>query len=126
MTKQKLKFNEEIRLHVPPAQLMKTHGGEVVFEYNHDTYWPALNKLAEERRSLQEERWIKGGKRVGESEVYLKGGDEKSVGESIVNAEKKPTKKTVKLSGESGVDDITEKVERLQATDEPAQQAVKT
>ncbi|MCJ1474790.1 hypothetical protein MMC13_003450 [Lambiella insularis] len=125
-TKQKLKFNEEMRLHVPPSQLMKTHGGEVAFEYSHDTYWPALNKLADERRKLQEERWIKGGKRVGESEVYLKGGDERSVGEAIVNGEKKAAKKSVKMSDENGVDDITEKVQGLQTAEVPAQEAVKT
>jgi hypothetical protein len=47
------------------------------FEYDHSVYWPALNRLAEERRQAQRERWVKGGKSVGELESYLKGGQEK-------------------------------------------------
>ena len=51
------------------------------FEYDHKVYWPALNGLAEQRRSEQLERWVKGGKRIGESEGYLKGGEEMSLKE---------------------------------------------
>ncbi|MCJ1433256.1 hypothetical protein MMC27_002615 [Xylographa pallens] len=109
-TKQKLKFNEPISQHVPPEQLLKTHGGEVEFLYKHDVYWPALNQLAGERKKKLEERWIKGGKRVGESEVYLKGGDEKSIGESKVDT----------------VDEVTEKIQEMQTTEKATQQPLET
>ena len=79
VTREKLKFNEEMRIHVPPEQLLTTRGGNVEFEYDHAVYWPALNKLAEERRKEQEARWVKGGERVGELEAYLKGGQPEGV-----------------------------------------------
>jgi hypothetical protein len=79
VTRQKLKFNEDLRQHVPPEQLLKVTGGDVEFEYDHSEYWPALTKLAERRRKAYRERWIKGGKRIGEYEDYLKGGTEKSL-----------------------------------------------
>ncbi|MCJ1284063.1 hypothetical protein MMC26_003394 [Xylographa opegraphella] len=109
-TKQKLKFNEPISLHVPPEQLLKTHGGEVEFSYEHSVYWPALNQLAGERKKKQEERWVNGGKRLGESEVYLKGGDEKSIGESKLD----------------NVDTVTEKLQELQSTEKTIQQPFET
>ncbi|KAL4968932.1 CRAL/TRIO domain protein [Aspergillus stella-maris] len=74
VTREKLKFNENLNNHVPPAQLMKTVGGEVEFKYDHSAYWPALNKLAEIKRNEYRERWIQGGKRIGEYEHYLKTG----------------------------------------------------
>ncbi|MCJ1317759.1 hypothetical protein MMC15_003086 [Xylographa vitiligo] len=109
-TKQKLKFNEPISLHVPPEQLLTTHGGKVEFLYEHETYWPTLNQLARERKQKLEERWVKGGKRIGESEVYLKGGDEKSIGESKVDT----------------VDEVTEKIQEMQTTEKAMQQPLET
>ncbi|KAI9790323.1 MAG: hypothetical protein M1833_001960 [Piccolia ochrophora] len=82
MTREKLKFNEDVRTHVPPPQLLTSMGGDVVFEYDHATYWPAMLKLAEERRSAFRERWVTGGKRIGENDGYLRGGEEKSVRET--------------------------------------------
>ena len=92
LTREKLKFNEDLRQHVPPAQLMSTYGGEVDFEYDHATYWPAMNKIADERKAAYRERWIRGGKRIGELEGYLKGGNEKSLAEleSVDTASPKP------------------------------------
>ena len=109
-TKQKLKFNEPIRLHVPPEQLLTTHGGDVEFLYKHDIYWPALNELAEERRKKQEERWVAGGKRIGESEVYLKGGDESSIDQSKAGT----------------MDEVTEKIKEMRTTERITQEAVPT
>lgn len=74
LTRAKLKFNEDLRQHVPPAQLLKASGGDVEFQYDHATYWSALNTLANERRTAQFERWVKNGKKVGEHEAYLRGG----------------------------------------------------
>ncbi|RAL14600.1 CRAL/TRIO domain protein [Aspergillus homomorphus CBS 101889] len=81
-TRQKLKFNEDLRQHVPPAQLMKSMGGDVEFRYDHATYWPTLNKLADQRRAAYTERWIQGGKRIGEFENYLKTGTGPSLAQS--------------------------------------------
>ncbi|KAI9760882.1 MAG: DNA-directed DNA polymerase alpha subunit pol12 [Chaenotheca gracillima] len=82
LTREKLKFNEDLREHVPPSQLLSSMGGDVEFAYDHSIYWPALNEMAEERRQAQVARWVEGGKHIGESENYIKGGPEKSVSES--------------------------------------------
>ncbi|KAJ5952096.1 uncharacterized protein N7479_010509 [Penicillium vulpinum] len=85
-TRQKLKFNEDLRQHVPPSHLMKSVGGDVEFRYDHASYWPTLNKLAEQRREAYRERWVQGGKQVGEFENYLKGADVPSLSQTQVEA----------------------------------------
>ncbi|PIG80658.1 CRAL/TRIO domain protein [Aspergillus arachidicola] len=82
LTRQKLKFNEDLRQHVPAAQLMKSMGGDVEFRYDHATYWPTLNQLADQRRAAYRERWIQGGKRIGEYENYLKTGTSPSLAQT--------------------------------------------
>ena len=82
LTREKLKFNEDLRTHVPPTQLLKTVGGDVEFEYDHSSYWPALNSLAAKRRREYRERWEAGGKRLGEHEKNLRGGPGKSLAQS--------------------------------------------
>jgi CRAL/TRIO domain len=74
LTREKLKFNEDMAQHVPPSQLLKQNGGEVDFEYDHSVYWPSFIKLAETRRAAYRARWEKAGKPVGESEDHLTGG----------------------------------------------------
>ncbi|KAF4627404.1 hypothetical protein G7Y89_g10747 [Cudoniella acicularis] len=83
LTKEKLRFNEDLRLHVPPEQLWTNFQGDLKFEYDHETYWPALVKLCEERHAEQKARWIKGGKIYGESEAYIKGADVPSLGQPL-------------------------------------------
>lgn len=73
LTREKLKFNEDVRLYVPPEQLWDEFKGDVDFDYDHDVYWPTLMKLCEERQSAQKTRWEKAGKNYGESEAYLRG-----------------------------------------------------
>jgi hypothetical protein len=85
MTKTKMKFNEPLANHIPAAQLLKKAGGDVDFVYEHGVYWPTLNALCEQRRKEAKERWVTAGKKVGESETYLKGG-EGSVSVSAVAA----------------------------------------
>ncbi|CAG8909125.1 unnamed protein product [Penicillium egyptiacum] len=85
-TRQKLKFNEDLRQHVPPSHLMKSVGGDVEFRYDHASYWPALNKLADQRREAYRERWVQGGKQVGEFENYLKGENVPSLSQTQVEA----------------------------------------
>jgi hypothetical protein len=80
VTKTKIKYNEPLTDHVPAAQLMKASGGDVDFKYDHSIYWPALANMAAERKQQRQQRWEKAGKIIGESEIYLWGGDEGSVG----------------------------------------------
>ena len=80
LTKEKLKFNEDLRKHAPPEQLWNEYNGDLEFDYDHSIYWPALLQLCEERRREQKERWEKAGKHYGESEYYLKGGSLQSIG----------------------------------------------
>jgi len=83
MTKEKLRFNANLRELVPPEQLWKDFQGDVEFEYEHETYWPALLKLCEERQSQVRQRWVAAGKHYGESEIYLKGGNAPSIGAAL-------------------------------------------
>ncbi|MCJ1275057.1 hypothetical protein MMC21_002857 [Puttea exsequens] len=76
LTREKMKFDADLRQVVPPEQLLKKFGGDVEFEYYHEVYWPAVNGLAEQRKKEKVERWERAGKRVGESEFYLRGAGE--------------------------------------------------
>ena len=87
LTREKLKFNEDMARHVPPSQLLKQNGGEVEFEYDHSIYWPALIKLAKSRRVASRARWEEAGKQVGESEDYLRGGSQPSLFHAGSNAD---------------------------------------
>lgn len=90
VTREKLKFDQNLREFVPPDHLLKAYGGDADFIYDHDVYWPAMVALTARRREEQTERWIRGGKKVGELEAYLKGGVEKGLGGGEdANAEKK-------------------------------------
>ncbi|OLN86919.1 CRAL-TRIO domain-containing protein C23B6.04c [Colletotrichum chlorophyti] len=74
MTREKLKFNEDMRQYVPEEQLWKEFGdGKLDFEYDHSVYWPSLNATCKEKRDARTARWIAGGKLIGEHEDYLKG-----------------------------------------------------
>ncbi|RFU30093.1 hypothetical protein B7463_g6258, partial [Scytalidium lignicola] len=95
ITKEKLHFNEDMRKHVPPQQLWTEFLGDLEFEYDHDVYWPALLKLCAEKRAERRERWVKGGKQFGESEMYLKGGDAPSVNVTSKPQEKNESKETL-------------------------------
>jgi CRAL/TRIO domain len=75
LTREKLKFNEDIRIYVPPEQLWKEFNGDLDFEYDHTAYWPAFISLCNQRRAEYKARWEKAGKHYGESERYLKGDD---------------------------------------------------
>jgi len=88
LTRQKLKFNDDMRQHVPPQQLWNEFHGDLNFEYDHEVYWPTLLKLCEEKHREQHERWVKGGKHYGESENYIKGGNTPSIGTKVAEAAK--------------------------------------
>ncbi|GAA93867.1 uncharacterized protein L969DRAFT_84683 [Mixia osmundae IAM 14324] len=78
MTKDKIRFNPKTTDLIPAEQLDKsTFGGALDFQYNHDTYFPALVKLAAERRQAQYDRWREyGDGKPGLSEWIIKGGEE--------------------------------------------------
>ncbi|KAG9996552.1 CRAL/TRIO domain-containing protein, partial [Aureobasidium melanogenum] len=77
VTKEKMKFNEDLKKYVPTKQLWKDYGGELNFDYDHNAYWPALNKECDRRREAYKQRWVDAGKKIGEYEDYLRGGEQK-------------------------------------------------
>ncbi len=79
LTREKMKFNEDLRLHIPPSQLDASFGGDLEFEYNHEKYWPALVKLCDQRRQARIDRWKQASGGIGSSEFLLRGGDERDV-----------------------------------------------
>lgn len=112
VTKTKMRYNEPLTDHIPGTQLMKAAGGECEFEYVHDVYWPALNALADKRRQEKKERWEKAGKHVGESEIYLWGGEEASIGPGST---KEPEEKN-EVDEKKDVDEGATNAETLVAT----------
>lgn len=75
VTREKLKFNEDMKQYVPPEQLWSEDwGGNLDFDYDHSVYWPALNEMCQKRREEKMKRWEAGGKEIGELEEYLTGG----------------------------------------------------
>lgn len=126
VTKTKLRYNEPLVDHIPAAQLMKNAGGDCEFEYDHDIYWPSLTKLAEKKSAEKKERFEKAGKHIGESEVYLWGGDEPSVGAAEEKEEKEEAKEkkegeaptAVEAKSENGaLGGVTNGVEKLDVKD---------
>ncbi|KAF1815050.1 CRAL/TRIO domain-containing protein [Eremomyces bilateralis CBS 781.70] len=76
VTKTKMIFGPDIPAYIPKEQLPTDLKGDVAFEYDHAAYWPALTALCETRRKEQRERWETRGKKIGESEFYLRGGED--------------------------------------------------
>src|SRR5271155_2658737 len=113
ITREKLKFNEDMSLRVPRAQLLKANGGDVEFVYDHSVYWPAFIQLAAKRKGEYQARWEKAGKRIGEHEDYLRGGAERSLAESegnaapVVNRVNKDLEKQAEMQKESGQATLT-------------------
>ncbi|KAK6503044.1 hypothetical protein TWF481_008079 [Arthrobotrys musiformis] len=101
ITRPKLKYNEDMSLHVPKSHLLKPFNGDIDFEYNHAAYWPNFVKLCQDRRREYEERWKANGSQIGESEFYLKGG-EKS----------KPLPSQAPAAGPS-VEQVTEEIQKV-------------
>lgn len=80
VTRDKLKFNEDMRAYVPAEQLWSADWkGDLDFDYDHDVYWPALNELCRRRRESRAARWRAAGAVVGEREDYLAAGTDVSV-----------------------------------------------
>lgn len=83
-----MKFNEDLRKYVPAQQLWKESGGDLDFTYDHATYWPALNAECDKRRAAYKQRWIEAGKKIGEYEEYLRGGQQKPINGLLTEVEK--------------------------------------
>ncbi|POR31021.1 Putative inositol polyphosphate 5-phosphatase C9G1.10c [Tolypocladium paradoxum] len=107
VTREKLKFNEDMKQYVPPEQLWSADwGGDMDFEYEHGVYWPALNDMCRERREEKLSRWTAAGKEIGESEVYLAGGTDVSVAGRTYEA----TAVASEANGDVDVDAVQEKL----------------
>jgi hypothetical protein len=93
-TREKLKFNEDMNQYVPSEQMWtEFSNGKLEFEYDHSVYWPALHKLCSERREARWQRWVAGGKQLGESEDYLAGSAATGVaGPQVAEMEEKEEK----------------------------------
>lgn len=83
VTREKMKFNPDIRAFVPPDRLWKEHKGDLNFEYDHPVYWKALEQECTARRNAMRQRWEKAGSQIGEYEEYLRGGDHPSLKEEV-------------------------------------------
>lgn len=73
LTREKLVFDQPFPNFVPDEQLDLDFGGSVNFEYDHAKYWPAMIKIAEEKKARYMERFEKFGGHVGLSERDLRG-----------------------------------------------------
>ncbi|KAK0658704.1 CRAL-TRIO domain-containing protein [Cercophora samala] len=80
-TREKLKFNEDMSQYVPTEQMWSEFSsGKLAFEYDHSQYWPALQELCKTRREARWQKWVAGGKHIGESEDFLAGATTAGVG----------------------------------------------
>lgn len=95
LTREKLKFNEDMRQYVPEGELWTEFGGKLEFEYDHATYWPALQKICEEKRASRKQRWVAGGSHIGEHEDYLAGGKETGIAGTVAAAAEEKTEEKV-------------------------------
>ncbi|GFP55569.1 hypothetical protein ACSS6W_009080 [Trichoderma asperelloides] len=103
VTREKLKFNEDMKQYVPAEQLWSSDwNGDLDFEYDHETYWPALNEMCKQKQEQKLARWAAAGKVVGESEEYLSGGTDVSItGFKYTAEEKKEVPKTTEAEAET-------------------------
>lgn len=101
LTKEKIRFDEDLKNYVPNEQLWGPFGGELKFDYDHATYWPSLAEEAARRRAAYTQRWIAGGKLIGEHEAYLRGGDTKSLRETQAQQTDDLTAKTADVKIEA-------------------------
>jgi hypothetical protein len=110
-----------MRQYVPEEELWTGFGGKLDFEYDHETYWPALRKLCEEKGAFRKQRWVDGGSHIGEHEDYLAGGKEIGVAGTVSeNDEKKdkqvtPTPEPVAegAPGVGGTEDVNDAVTQV-------------
>ncbi|KAI5357892.1 Putative CRAL-TRIO lipid binding domain, CRAL/TRIO domain, CRAL/TRIO domain superfamily [Septoria linicola] len=83
VTREKMKFNEDMKNYIPKEQLWDVFGGDITFDYDHSVYWPAFEAEFTERREAYRKRWESGGKQIGEYETYLRGGNHPSLQQTL-------------------------------------------
>lgn len=76
LTREKIIYDQPFGNYVPKEQLDMDFDGDVAFEYDHAKYWPAMGKMAEEKREKYVARFKELGGVVGLSEVDLRGSGE--------------------------------------------------
>ena len=103
-TREKLKFNENLREYVPPEQLYDLFGGDCVFEYDHEKYWPEFLKLAIEKRETYMARWKAAGGDIGQSEWNIR------VNDSVFDTARESTGEEATGEKENAGDDIAKPV----------------
>jgi len=104
LTKEKIKFNEDMSQYVPKEQLWTEFNGGLEFEYDHSLYWPALIKMCTDKREARTQRWIAGGRQIGELEDFLAGHTEQGVSPPVVKAsEEIPVVSAVEPTPEAAV-----------------------
>ncbi|KAF3910847.1 Patellin-3 [Dactylellina cionopaga] len=99
VTRPKLKYNEDMSLHVPGSHLLKEFNGEIEFTYDHQVYWPNFIKLSTDKRKKYADRWRANGGQIGESEFYLKGGEK--------------SKPLAAVPVEAPVEQVTEEIQKV-------------
>ncbi|KAL2163004.1 hypothetical protein VTH06DRAFT_6840 [Thermothelomyces fergusii] len=108
-TREKLKFNDDMSQYVPPEQMWSEFStGALPFEYDHAVYWPALHALCRERRDARWQRWVAGGRQLGESEDYLAGGAETGVAPQPAGDPAGETKTAEAKAGEKAAEKVAE------------------
>ena len=75
-TREKLKINARVieEGYITKDNVLKEWHGAQDFVYKHEEYWPALNKMCDERKREYMERWRQLGGKVGISEWEYKNG----------------------------------------------------
>lgn len=76
LTREKLVFDQPFPNYVPNEQLDNDFGGDVNFKYDHEKYWPVMEKMADEKKHRYIERFEFFGSKIGLSEVDLRGDGE--------------------------------------------------
>ncbi|KAL6929201.1 hypothetical protein ACO0SA_002541 [Hanseniaspora valbyensis] len=71
-TKQRLVFDEPFTNRIDPHNLDYHYGGDLKFDYDHETYWPDFKTKIEKRRKDNYESWLKLGGTIGLREVEFK------------------------------------------------------
>lgn len=107
VTRDKMKFNEDLKKYVPAEQLWEAHGGTLNFEYDHAVYWPALNEECKRRSDAYRQRWESAGKMIGEYEAYLRGGSQLSLQQVLASTNGAP------VENSEDVDRVAAGVEKL-------------
>jgi len=71
-TRSKTIYDQPFENFVPQQQLDKEFNGLLDFEYNHDMYWPEMNRIAQEKHKIYLENFKRLGGEIGLSEYDLR------------------------------------------------------